>query len=107
MQDDEGNNYEDEPEEARLKKALTEQYKRLQLEQQKKEIVHSLLDQEAFDRLMNIRLSNPELYTQLVDLLISFAQNGRLQTKMNVKQFLALIQKLTYKPDTEISFKHK
>ncbi|MGC8572321.1 MAG: DNA-binding protein [Candidatus Micrarchaeia archaeon] len=94
-------------EEEKLKSALVEQYKKLQLEQQKKEIAHSLLDQDAYDRLMNIRLSNPDLYNQIINLLISFAQNGRLQTKMNIQQFLALVQKLTYKPDIHINYKHK
>jgi DNA-binding TFAR19-related protein (PDSD5 family) len=91
----------------RLRKALMDQMKRQQIEQQKKEVIKRLMDQAAYDRLMNIRISSPDLYTQLVDLIISLAQTQRLQGKLTEGQLLAILQKVTYRPDTKIEFKHK
>ena len=91
----------------RLRKALMEQLKRQQIEQQKKEVIKKLMDQAAYDRLMNIRVSNVDLYSQLVDLIISLAQSNRLQGKLTESQLLSILEKVTYKPDTKIEFKHK
>lgn len=91
----------------RLRKALMEQMKRQQMEQQKKEVIKKLMVQAAYDRLMNIRLSNPDLYAQLIDLIISLAQSNRLQGKLTEEQLLSILQKVTYRPDTKIEFKHK
>lgn len=81
--------------------------KKQQIEQQKKEIVKRFLDQGAYDRLMNIRLSNSDLYTQLVDLIISLAQSNRIQGKLTEEQLLQILEKVTYRPDTKIEYKHK
>lgn len=91
----------------KLRKAVMEQLKRQQIEQQKKELVRTLVEPAAYERLMNVRVSNPELYAQIVDLIISLAQQGRLQGKLTETQFMAIMQKITYKPDTKIEFKHK
>ncbi len=102
--------YEEESEgqqQKKLKKRLMEQYQRAQMEQQRKEIMQKLLEPAAYDRLMNIRLSNPELYVQLVNLVISLAQSERLSGKLTEAQLIAILQKVTYKPDTKIEYKHK
>ena len=97
----------DQQNQKRLRKALIEQVKRQQIEQQKKEILKKLMDQAAYDRLMNIRISNIDLYTQLVDLIISLAQGNRLQGKLTEQQLLQILEKVTYRPDTKIEYKHK
>lgn len=91
----------------RLRKALMEQYKAAQIEQQKKEVMQKLLTPEAYQRLMNVRASNHELYSQLVDLLISLAQQQRLPPKVTEAQLIQILQKLTQRPETKIEFKHK
>ncbi len=98
---------EEQPSQKRLRKALMEQVKRQQIEQQKKEVVKRLMDQAAYDRLMNIRISNNDLYTQLVDLIISLAQSNRIQGKLTEAQLLQILEKVTYRPDTKIEYKHK
>ena len=97
----------DQQSQKRMKKALMEQLKRQQIEQQKKEIIKRLMDQAAYDRLMNIRISNSDLYSQLVDLIISLAQQNRLQGKLTEQQLLSILEKATARPDTKIEYKHK
>lgn len=79
----------------------------LQIEQQKKELLRKLMEPAAYERLMNIRISNPELYQQLVDLIISLAQSQRLSGKLTETQLLSILQKVTARPETKIEFKHK
>ncbi|MGC8648863.1 MAG: DNA-binding protein [Candidatus Micrarchaeia archaeon] len=92
---------------AKLQKALTEQYKKIQIEQQKKEIMRSLLDDSAYERLMNIRASNQVLYSQIVNFIISLVQSGRLQSKLSEKQFLTILQKFVSRQEPTINYKHK
>ncbi len=77
------------------------------MEQQKKEILKKLMEQPAYDRLMNIRISNADLYSQLVDLVISLAQSNRIQGKLTEAQLLQILEKVTYRPDTKIEYSHK
>lgn len=94
-------------EEKRYKKRMAELIKSQQLEQQKKEILRKFLDDEAYERVMNIRLTNNELYDQLVNVIISLAQNNRLNSKITNEQLKGLITRLTFKPETKIEFKRK
>ncbi len=97
----------DQQSQKRLRKALMEQMKRQQVEQQKKEIIKKLMDQSAYDRIMNIRIANADLYTQLVDLIISLAQSNRIQGKLTEQQLLQILEKVTQRPDTKIEYRHK
>jgi programmed cell death protein 5 len=90
-----------------LQKRYSEALKRAQLEQRKAEIVKRLLDAKAYERLTNIKASNYELYSQLVDLLIAFAQQNRVQGTVSEAQLKSLLEKLTYKKETTIEFHHK
>ncbi len=91
----------------RLRKAIEQRMRANAVAQQKKEVLKKLMDQPAYDRLMNIRLSNEELYSQVVDLIISLAQTGRINGRMTEPQLLAILQKVTYKKEPTLEFKHK
>ncbi len=91
----------------RLKKALIEQLKRQQIEQQKKEILRKILEPGAYDRLSNIRLSNPELYSQLVNYLVALAQQNKLPRRITEQELLDMLRKITYKPETKLEYKRK
>jgi programmed cell death protein 5 len=91
----------------KLRKRVEEAIRRAQLEERKKEMVKQVLDDMAFERLMNIKVSNGELYAQLVDMLIRLAQAGKVQGKVTEKQFRELLARLTTKRETTIEFKHK
>ncbi len=91
----------------RLQKRYADAVKRAQVEQQMAEIAKRLLDAAAYERLTNIKTSNPELYKQLVQMLLSLAQQNRIQGKVNEQQFRQLLERLTQKEETTIEFKHK
>ena len=101
--------YEDEeqPNQRALKRRVSAALKNMQLEQQRKEVMKQLLDTKAYERLMNIRLSSPELYAQVVNLIVSLAQTNRLQGKMSEQQLLSILDRVTFKKETTINFKHK
>lgn len=103
MQNEKG----DEPNQQRARKALMEQLKRQQIELQKKEIAKRMLDAQAYERLMNIRASNPDLYMQLLDLIISVVQQNRVTGKITEAQFVELLGKITYRREPTLEFKHK
>jgi DNA-binding TFAR19-related protein (PDSD5 family) len=93
--------------EAALKKAWAKAMKEAEAEQQRKTLLRRFLDDASYERMMNIRASNPELYLQLADLIISLIQSNRITGKILEPQFLQLLHKLTYRPEPKIEFKHK
>jgi DNA-binding TFAR19-related protein (PDSD5 family) len=93
--------------ETRMRKQLAQAYRNAQIEQQKKSMVRQLMDDKAYERLTNIRASNREMYSQLVDMIISLAQAKRLNGKMTEAQFLSILGRVTERPETGIDFKRK
>ena len=79
----------------------------MQIEEQRKELMKQVLDTNAFQRLMNVKISNYNLYIQVVNVLISFMQSGRISGKLSEDQLISIITKMTQKPETRIEFKHK
>jgi programmed cell death protein 5 len=101
--------YDDEEEEQnkKLKKKVATALKNMQIEQERKEIMKQLLEVPAYDRLMNIRIANHELYAQVTGIIISLAQSNRIQGKLGEKQLMSLINRITFKKETTIHFEHK
>ncbi|MCL4379331.1 MAG: DNA-binding protein [Candidatus Marsarchaeota archaeon] len=98
---------EDEGDQKRANRKLAAAIKSMQIEQQKKELMKQLLDSKAYERLMNIRISNPELYSQMVKVVVSLAQTNRLQGKMTEPQLLSILGKVTVRKEPTINFKRK
>jgi programmed cell death protein 5 len=90
-----------------IKKRLSKSIKEMQIEEQRKELMKQVLDTNAFQRLMNVKISNHNLYIQVVNVLISFMQSGRISGKLSEDQLISIITKMTQKPETRIEFKHK
>lgn len=92
-----------------LRKRVNEAMKRAQLDQQKRELMRQFLEPAAYERLMNIRLTNADLYEQLVALIVQLAQGGRVSAsmKMTEEQFKSILEKVTYRKEPTIEFKHK
>ncbi|MGC8662701.1 MAG: DNA-binding protein [Candidatus Micrarchaeia archaeon] len=97
----------EENEDKELRKAVSKKLRELQIEQQKREVVRKYLEPAAYERIMNVRVSNYELYAQLLDLIISMIQSNRLQGRISEKQLVDLLTKLTVRPEPKIEFKHK
>ena len=56
--------------EAQRRKQLEKRLRAMQVEQQKRGAMKKLLTPEAYERLSNVRVSNHELYAQVVDVLL-------------------------------------
>ena len=102
MADEEEQRYQKE-----LRKRVSEAVRNAQIEQQKKELMKQFLDSAAYERIMNIKVSNPELYEQLVGLIISLAQSNRIKGKMSEEQLRSILERITYRKEPTIEFKHK
>lgn len=90
-----------------LKRRVTEALKRAQAEEQRKEMVKQYLEPPAFDRLMNIRAANPELYAQLVGLIMQLVQTRRITARLSEAQLKSILEKMTDRREPTIAFKHK
>ncbi len=91
---------------AETRKALSRMYKQMEQDQQIRSMLRQLLDNSAYERMMNIRASNNELYQQLARLIISLAQQNQLQ-HVTEKQLVDLIDRLTRRPEPKIEFRRK
>jgi programmed cell death protein 5 len=80
----------------------------MQQEMRKKEVLRTLLSSEAYERMMNVRLSNPELYDKVVSSLLYLAQQGKkLDGKITDEQLRGLLSKMTESRETTIEFRSK
>ena len=97
----------EEQEDEKYRKEIARRMKFLQQEQQRKELAKRLLTSGAYERLMNVRISNRELYTQLMGLILQMAQSNRIQGKLTEEQLRSLLARITYRQEPTLSFKHK
>jgi DNA-binding TFAR19-related protein (PDSD5 family) len=94
-------------EQAELKKAVYKRLKDMQIEQQKKAVAQRFMTPDAYERLMNVRVSNFELYSQLLDFIFGTAKQNGAAAKITEAQLKDILARLTYRPETKIEFKHK
>ena len=94
-------------EQEKLRRAYAKRIRQMQIEQQKRELARKVLTPEAYERLMNVRMANGDVYSQLIDLVISLAQSGRATGRITEEQLKSILAKLTYRPETKIEYKHK
>ncbi|MDE1859094.1 MAG: hypothetical protein KGH67_01050 [Candidatus Micrarchaeota archaeon] len=88
-------------------KLIERRMKALQIEQQKRNLVKRFMTIEAYERLMNVRVANFELYSQLLDLIISSVQSNRVTGQITEAQLKDILARMTYKSESRIEFKHK
>jgi programmed cell death protein 5 len=79
----------------------------LQLEMQKKQLLRRMLTEDAYSRMMNVRMSSPELYDKVISSLAYVAQSGKATGKFSDEQIHSLLVKMTSKPETKIEFRSK
>ena len=89
------------------RRQLEKRMRAMQIEQQKRSAIRKLLTAGAYDRLSNVRVSSPELYSQVVDLLLSMAQAGRISAIITEEQLKQILGKMTARNEPRIEFRHK
>ena len=98
---------EGEDQQAELRAAVQKRLGEMRAEQQKKSVAQRLMTPGAYERLMNVRVSNPELYSQLLDFIVSMARQNRQAGRITEEQLKEILSRLTYRPETKIEFRHK
>lgn len=94
-------------EQEKYRKEMAKRVRAMQVDQQKREIAKKFMTPEAYERLMNVRISSYELYSQLMDMIVAMIQGRRITGKMTEAQLRDLLARLTYRPESKIEFKHK
>jgi len=64
------------------------------LELQKRQLLKNLVEPKGYERLMNVRLANPELYDQLISLLAYLHKSGQVAGKISEQQVMQLLGRL-------------
>lgn len=90
-----------------LRAAYQKRLAQAQNEMHKKELLRRMLSDSAYERIMNVRISSPELYDKVVSSLAYVAQSGRPMGKIDDEQLYALLAKMTARRETSIEFKSK
>ena len=77
-----------------------------EFEEQKKQILRSILTTPARERLGRIKVARPEMAESIENQLIMLAQSGRLENKINDEQLCKLLSKVIPKK-RDISIKRR
>lgn len=87
---------------------LEEARKRKLIELKTKQLLLQVLDSTAYERLMNVKIANEDLYTQIVNLLLYLYQNGQLKKRIGENELKNLLSRvLSKKEDNKIKFVRK
>ncbi len=83
-------------------------YKRGQNEMALRSALQQLLEPAAFERLSNIRLSNPPLYQQIASMVISAYKSGQVAGKLSQEELKKIVSRLIgQRKEPEIKFMRK
>lgn len=94
--------------EAIRRKKMQETISASQADEELRKILVQILEPEAYTRLSNVKLSNPENYRKVAMFLMQLARSGQLKSRVGEEQLRAILLKLTAaKPQGSISFKRK
>lgn len=81
--------------------------RQMQMDAQKKELLRKMLDEKGYERMINVRIANPELYEKVVQSLAYVAQSGKHTGKISDGQLYGLLLKMTQERETHIEFRRK
>ncbi len=98
---------EEEQKEDVYKKAVEKRYREMQIERAKKDTIKKYMTPEAFERFMNVRVANRELYTKLTDWILAMAQSQKIEGRITEEQLKEILARLTQRSEPRIEFKHK
>ena len=88
--------------------AQLKQQQAMEQEQRRREIVDSLLDPNAKERLASIALVKPEKARQVEEMILMMAQRGQMTGKINEGGLISLLDQLNEsKSETKVTMMHK
>ncbi len=88
-------------------KLMEKRMRAIQIEMQKKSLIRRYMTTEAYERLMNVRVANYDVYSQLLDLIIAMAQSNRITSHISEAQLKQILAKMTQKRESSLEFRHK
>ncbi|MBU1198145.1 DNA-binding protein [Candidatus Micrarchaeota archaeon] len=98
----------DENEQEEYGKRAEEAQHRAQQDAALKNLLRKMLEPEAYERIQNIKLSNPELYAQLIKMIAYLQQSGQLKSKVSEVQLKQIVSRiLSQRKETSIRFARK
>ncbi|MEM3791444.1 MAG: DNA-binding protein [Candidatus Micrarchaeaceae archaeon] len=89
-----------------IRRIIANRIKEQKEEEYRKKIARAHMSPEAYERLMNVKVANYELYKKLLELIVNLAESKRIGI-INDAALKELLEKLTYKREPTIEFKHK
>lgn len=92
---------------AKLRKKYEQMQQAAAQEAELKAVMRRVLAPEAYERVMNVKISNPQLYGQLVSAIAYLVQTGRIDKQLSEEQIVQLLKRMTEKRETKIEFKRK
>lgn len=92
---------------SRLRKRMADVQKLQQAEAQIREILREVLTPDAYERFMNVRISNQELYLKVAQLIVSLHMQKQLKGQIGEKELRALLAKLTERHEGSINISRK
>ena len=90
-----------------LRKKLAEMQRMQEAEAQLRSVLRTAMEPEAYERLMNVRISSPELYMQVARVIVTMYSNKQLAAKVKDKELQELLARLTAKHEGTIDIKRK
>jgi programmed cell death protein 5 len=81
---------------------LEELQKQRQQELLLRQVLKQILDASAYDRLSNVRVSNPELYAKAAQLLLQLYQSGKIRSRISEGELKTLLARLSPRKETTI-----
>ncbi len=97
----------DDEENRSYKKALDKMYRKMEEEEKIKSLMRQLLDPDAYERMMNIKASNEDLYMQFASLLVQLVQSNQIRGRITDEQLKGLLSRFTARHEPTINIKHK
>ena len=88
-------------------KQREEEQKNAEAEKRMQSLLGRALEDDARQRLANVRLVNQELFTKAVSAIVSLLQKGIVQGKINDAQMKEILRQLSEKRETKIDFMRK
>ena len=91
----------------KLQKKYAEMQKAQELERQIKAVLRSVLEPEAYERIMNVKIASQQKYLQVASTLIQLHNAKRIQAKITDEQLVGLLAQISETKDTSITIHRK